>query len=132
MRIMSRDGLTAMVAETSDPLLRTSRWFRTLPPENPPLGDLSLAEWLPTLRIERAVLMPCSDHRVSEVAALPGELRERFPASVPRPETLERFVDKGRFAEMLAAAGVPHPFSKPITDARDLADIPEMVFASAM
>lgn len=132
LRILGRDGIATIIAERSDPLLRRSRWFRPLPRGVVPLGDQPLAEWLATSPLERAVLLPCSDHRVSEVAALPGALRERFRASVPTTETLGRFVDKGGFAELLQTTGVAHPYSKPIGTPRDFDDAPEDVFANAM
>lgn len=132
LRILGRDGLTSIVAQTTDPLLRRSRWYRRLPPGIPALTEQSLVDWLSALPIDRAVLLPCSDHRVSEVAALPASLHDRFPASVPTEQTLERFVDKGHFAELLGATGTPHPFSKPLSGARDLDDVPDTIFESAM
>ena len=33
---------------------------------------------------------------------------------------------------MLQATGTPHPFSKPLSDARDLDDVPDAIFGSAM
>jgi predicted ATP-grasp superfamily ATP-dependent carboligase len=131
LRILGRGGLRPIVAEASDRLLRQSRWYRSSA-DIPPLVGQSLEEWLTSVPIERAVLLPCSDHRVSQVAALPASLAERFPASVPSSPTLARFVDKGLFAELLNEAGVPHPFSKPVADARDLDDVPELIFATAM
>ena len=43
------------------------------------------------------------------VAALPLELRDRFPASISKPDVLEIFIDKGRFEAHLAEVGIPHP-----------------------
>ena len=124
-------------------------WFRSLPrratlcfsaragieayrPARRHSAEHTLADWLTALPIDRAVLMPCSDHRVSEVAALPAALRERFSASVPTEQTLERFVDKGHFADLLRTTGTPHPFSKPLSDVCDLDDVPDAIFGSAM
>jgi predicted ATP-grasp superfamily ATP-dependent carboligase len=132
LRIFGRDGITPIVADSGDALLRSSRWYRKLPPGIEPLGTRVLADWLAALPIDRAVLLPCSDHRVSQVAALPAALRERFPASVPTPQTLSYFVDKGEFAPLVGAMGVAHPFSKPLADARDLDDVPDAVLADAM
>ena len=132
LRILGRGGLVPIIAETSDPLLQRSRWYRGVPAGTLTLGEHTLADWLNALPIDRAVLMPCSDHRVSEVAALPAPLRERFSASVSTARTLERFVDKGHFAGLLRATGTPHPFSKPLSDVRDLGDVPDAIFGSAM
>src|SRR5581483_5252361 len=60
------------------------------------------------------------------------DLRERFPASVPSPETLAQFVDKGHFAALLRKNGVPHPYSKELEGANDLDDVPDEIFSSAM
>ena len=132
MRIVARDGLSGFVGEASDPLLRDSRWYRQLPGPNGSVDERSLESWLPGLSIGRAVLIPCSDQWVSRVAALDATLRERFPASVPSTDTLERFVDKGRFAELLREAGTPHPFSRILLSESDLATVPDHVFLGAI
>lgn len=132
LRTLARGGITTLVAETADPLLRHSRWFRPLPRGTPPIGTSPLDAWLSALPLERAVLMPCSDHRVSEVASLPAPLRERFPAVVPAASTLARFVDKGHFAQLLQSTGTPHPFSAQLPHAEALNDVPDAVFADAI
>jgi predicted ATP-grasp superfamily ATP-dependent carboligase len=81
--------------------------------------------------MERAVLVPCSDHWVMAAARLDPELRERFPASVARPEVLEQFVDKGRFAETLVDLSVAHPWSRVVEVPEDLDTIPEGGFEAA-
>lgn len=128
---MGRGGFHPYIVERSDPLLRRSRWYRPLPGRMPAPGT-PLAGWLPALPFERAVLMPCSDSWVREVASLDGSLRARFPASTPTPETLERFVDKGRFAELLCECGTPHPFTKIVDVPADLASVSDEIFASAI
>jgi predicted ATP-grasp superfamily ATP-dependent carboligase len=132
LRALGRGGLAPLVADTLDPLLRSSRWYRPVSADRPLIEGQELASWLAALKIDRAVLMPCSDHSVIEVAALPPRLRERFPASVPGARTLDRFVDKGLFAELLRTAGVPRPFSKPISVSSDLDDVPDSVLSSAI
>lgn len=131
LRILGRNGLQSFSSETSDPLLRRSRWYRAVPNaaslEGGPLG-----EWLDTSGLDRAVLIPCSDHWVSEVSGLDAAHRQRFPASVPSSEVLERFVDKGRFAELLRETDTPHPFSQIVDVEADLATVPNRVFASAI
>lgn len=132
LRTLARGGISTLVAETADPLVRHSRWFRPLPRGTPPIGSSPLEAWLSALPVERAVLMPCSDHRVSEVANLPSPLRERFPAVVPSATTLARFVDKGHFAQLLQSTGTPHPFSTQLPHADALNDVPDAVFADAI
>ncbi len=57
----------------------------------------------------QAVLMPCSDEWLAVVGALPGDLRERFPSSLPSLQTLRTYTDKALFAEALRTFEVPHP-----------------------
>jgi len=64
-------------------------------------------------------------------ARLDPELRERFPASVARPDVLERFVDKGRFSETLVDLNVPHPWSRVVEVPEDLDTIPDGGFETA-
>lgn len=132
VRILVRDGLSAYVGETRDPLLRRSRWFRPLPGVDVSLRAGSLEQQLRDLPFDRAALMPCSDSWVREVAMLSPSLRERFSASVPAPDTLDRFVDKGRFADMLTEFETPHPFTRIVDSPSDLATVPDSVFASAI
>ena len=132
IRIIGRDGVTGFAAETTDPLLRHSRWYRELPAPDAAVGKQTLEEWLRGLALDRAVLLPCSDQWVSRVSALDPALRTRFPASVPTTDTLERFVDKGKFAALLEDAGTPHPFSQILLSEADLATVPARVFDGAI
>ncbi|MEP6492892.1 MAG: hypothetical protein ABJF01_09455 [bacterium] len=132
VRILARDNIPAYVVESSDPLLRRSRWFRRLPAEFEKNPNEALADWLVRLPLTRAVLMPCSDNWVTQVAALAPALRERFPASVPTRDTLLAFVDKGGFADLLSRSDTPHPFSKAVESRADLETVPDAVFTSAM
>jgi predicted ATP-grasp superfamily ATP-dependent carboligase len=59
--------------------------------------------------MERAVLIPCSDALTEAVAALPAELRNRFPASVPDLPVLEQLVDKAGLAGLLREHDVAGP-----------------------
>jgi predicted ATP-grasp superfamily ATP-dependent carboligase len=66
------------------------------------------------------VLLPCSDELVLEVASLDPEIAERFPAFVPPLSALEILIDKGRFYELLASLGVPHPVTHVGSDSAEL------------
>lgn len=132
LRILGRDGLNPIVAESSDRLLRRSRWFRSFDAPTPALDGANLANWLSQIPLERAVIIPCSDHRAGEVASLPEAIRARFPSSTPDARTLARFTDKADFADLLVETGIPGPFSKRLNCARDLDDVPESAFANAM
>ncbi len=132
IRILRRAGLRALVVEPTDPLVVRSRAYRPLPPGNQPFTGGSLATWLGSLTIDRAVLMPCSDDWVGRVAALDPSWRARFPASVSTSDTIEMLVDKGRFADLLQETHTPHPYSRIVSSSDDLAQVPDAVFESAI
>lgn len=132
IRILSRAGVPAFASDGADLLIRNSRWYRPLPGDTPDPSREPLASWLQRLPLDRAVLMPCSDDWVRDVASLDPALRSRFPASVSSLDTVQRFVDKGRFAETLRSTGTPHPFSKIVDEEDQLADVPDQVFESAI
>ncbi|HET7188900.1 MAG TPA: hypothetical protein VFI52_12140 [Gemmatimonadaceae bacterium] len=132
IRVLARDRLQPIVAETSDPLLRRSRWFRAIPGATPLGTDTGLGTWLAQIPVDSAVLMPCSDSWAREVASLEPALRTRFPASITTPDTLERFVDKGRFSALLRETDTPHPWTTCVDSASDLATLPSDAFESAI
>lgn len=120
LRSFGRAGIPALLAVRQPGFVRTSRWFPDgrPPPLEPPWDDLPA--YLEGLTLERAVLLPCSDDWVRRVARLPEGARERFPASVPPADAVSVLVDKGRFAEHLAARRLPHPPTWPVNGAREL------------
>jgi predicted ATP-grasp superfamily ATP-dependent carboligase len=133
IRTFGADGIRAYTADVSDPLMRRSRWFHRLPPPHDVVPDEEhFEEWLHRLPFERAVLMACSDHWLARVAALDATTRARFPASVPAPATIQRFVDKASFAALLRETSTPHPWSGALDTAADLDAVPDAVFDSAM
>jgi predicted ATP-grasp superfamily ATP-dependent carboligase len=100
---------THLLADPGD-YAGASRWARPLhdcPPESP--DPAPLAAFLAGLRLDRALLLPCSDDWTRAVAALPSDVRERFPSPLAPLETLEKFLDKERFAALVEEVGVPHP-----------------------
>lgn len=89
--------------------LASSRWYRPLAyGSRCPVPD-ELPEFLKSLSIRHAVLMPCADDWVTAVANLPPELKERFPASSSSAGVMQCLVDKWRFAELLEQEALPHP-----------------------
>lgn len=85
--------------------------------EAPARSDL--AAWLSALPVRRAVLVPCTDEWLMEVASLPASIALRYPASVPPATTARSLVDKLVLAEVLERAGVPHPKTSRITKRSD-------------
>ncbi|MGH7671037.1 MAG: hypothetical protein ACRENQ_16255 [Gemmatimonadaceae bacterium] len=86
---------------------------------------MSLPEYLESVPVERAVLVPCSDSWVATIAALGPQHADRFPASVPPLAAVNGLVDKLSFAELLRATGVPHPHTQELGSVADLDRVPE-------
>jgi predicted ATP-grasp superfamily ATP-dependent carboligase len=122
VRALGRAGIPVYAACPPGDLARRSRWYRRaeLAPWDGGTGPAT-AERLAALPLERAVLIPCSDQAALWVAGLPDDLRARFPSSTPRREVFESLVDKASFADLLAEARVPHPFTRRLRSADDLA-----------
>ena len=132
IRILAHAGIPAFVLPEGAEFVRYSRHYRRVPaPPGGPDPTHDLPGWLERLPFTRAVLMPCSDHWVQRVAGLDPSVAVRFPASVSSAATLARIVDKTAFAELTAAAGVPHPETWAIERAADLDAVPDQAFASA-
>jgi predicted ATP-grasp superfamily ATP-dependent carboligase len=91
-------------------------------------GDL--AEFVGIMPAD-TVLVPCSDDWVKAVAALPAALRARYPASLPRRETLELLLDKARFRTTLERLALVHPMTHLIESLQDLQAVPASAFASS-
>ena len=129
LRSMARRGLRVYHLGKDDPLLRRSRYFRALPQSDRQLvPPANLADALRGLSFERAVLLPCSDATVREVAGLDPALRARFPSFVASREVLDRFVDKEKFAALARLAAVPHPPTWPLAGVADLDQVPDGAF----
>jgi D-aspartate ligase len=126
LRALGGSGVTPLAVCDREDFVRRSRWYRPAPrrAEGMPLG-----EYLGTLQVGRAVLVPCSDYWVTAIAGLGPEYRDRFPASVPPAEAAAILVDKRRFAELLRVLGVPQPHTEPIDSVADLERVPEGVLA---
>jgi predicted ATP-grasp superfamily ATP-dependent carboligase len=123
VRTLGRRSVPLYVAGADGDIVTRSRWYRPLP--GGPLGrGANLSERLAALDIERMVILPCSDGWAMAVSVLPAELHRRFPASVAQTSTLERLVNKARFAETLVELGLPHPRTVRLAlpDALDEAD----------
>lgn len=109
---------------------RRSRWFRAAPSSLAALEASMLAHALDSLP-SPTVLMPCSDQWVRAVAALPDEIRTRYPASVAPIDAVNILVDKNRFRDTLARLALPHPTTYMLRSEGDLASVPNSVFRSS-
>jgi D-aspartate ligase len=114
VRALGRSGIPLHVLAATPGFVSTSRWYRP-PPQDRPLLDVSgLTSYLRALPIERGVLFPTSDHDVLAVAALPDDLRERFPASQASESVLTALLDKDGLRRLLSEHDVPHPETVPV------------------
>ena len=132
IRTLGRAAIPTYVLASPTDLARRSRWFRPAPGAASGTGaESSLEALLDASPIEGAVLIPCSDAWATRVVRLRPSLAERFPASLAPAGALETLLDKGRFAEALRSAGVPHPRTAELTGTPDLAAIPDEAFSGS-
>ncbi len=124
VRALARAGNAVFAACPPCDYARRSRWYRpvALAPWDGRGGAPAVSE-LERLPFERAVLIPCSDQTALWVAGLDAATRRRFPSSTPSREVFDLLVDKSRFADLLDHADVPHPYTRRLTLASDLADL---------
>jgi predicted ATP-grasp superfamily ATP-dependent carboligase len=90
-----------------------------------------LSTCLGAVKLDTAVLFPCTDEWCTAVAALPDRTAARFPSSTAPAETLATFLDKWRFAECLRELGVPHPATVCIGSIEDAEALPDALFQGA-
>jgi predicted ATP-grasp superfamily ATP-dependent carboligase len=129
IRTLGRAGIPAYVVADTQGLAHRSRWYRPAPhPAGGAHAETDLERFLEDLPLERAVLMPCSDIWAMLVAQLGAGHAERFPSCQSPASVLETLLDKGHFAAALDAAGVPHPITRLLARATDLAALPDEAF----
>ncbi len=127
LRAFGRAGVPVYTYSQPGDMTRSSRFYRGVPGEEN-LTESNLVSLLAKTTIDKAVLIPCSDQWTLAASELPSSYRERFPASLPTPETLKSFVDKGEFLDNLSASNVPHPYTVLVSSAADIAALPETAF----
>jgi len=110
IRILARKKIKTYFISDKHDFAKHSRWTNPIALGiNPFLTSEDLANLLDPLKIERAVLFPCSDNFLKTVVDLPSGLQSRFLTSIPSQITLDSLVNKGKFAVALMEAGIPHP-----------------------
>jgi D-aspartate ligase len=119
LRTLSEADADAIALPDVDQVTRRSRWFRAGPSVLSGMKPDALPHALESLPVP-TVLMACSDLWVRTVAALPAEIRIRYPASVAPVEALDLLVDKARFGGTLDRLGLPHPATRVMKSAADL------------
>jgi len=122
LRLLASHAVTSYGVDARPDLISRSRWYRPAPRLLEETSDSGrLAEYLDSLALARAVLMPCSDDWTLAVSGLPEEIRERYPASVPTRSSVEELVDKDRFRAVLTRLDLPRPRGLLLGDESDLA-----------
>ena len=132
LRRLTARGVRCYVVDKTDDIIVRSRWYRpaerTLA-ETPDSGVL--AEYLASLRLGRAVLVPCGDNWTLAASGLPEELRERFPRSLPAREAVEQFVDKERFSALTDRLDIARPRTVRLAKPEDVAQLTDDELANA-
>jgi predicted ATP-grasp superfamily ATP-dependent carboligase len=130
LRALSETNADVVTLPDVDRVTRRSRWFRAGPNTLSGIKPDALPQALESLPVP-TVLMACSDLWVRTVAALPAEIRIRYPASVAPVEALDILVDKARFAGTLDRLGLPHPATRLMKSVQDLDVISDKVLQSS-
>lgn len=131
IRTLGRAGIRSFLVSEDPGDLTLSRWHRPPPATGSAPSPATLAGWLEdACRLEKAVLIPCSDTWARPVAALPERLAASYRASVPDPEVLATFLDKLRLGRRLEALGVPHPRTMQIDEVRELESLDDELISS--
>lgn len=130
-RCLARAGVPVFHVDHGASIVTRSRWFRPLcPGEQAPAGAEEL-----TARLERlpaAVLFPCSDNWVDRLAELPAPLLRTHPACLSSFDAARRLMDKGTLSGLLEETRLPHPRSRRIDGADDLAAVPPEILDDAL
>jgi len=119
LRALSEIDADVMALPDADRAARRSRWYRSAPRSFTGVNADTIAQRLASLDTP-TVLMPCSDFWARTVAALPAEVRARYPSSSAPLSALDLLVDKGRFGAALDRLGLPHPKTRKLKSIRDL------------
>lgn len=121
LRVMVGHGVPCQILDPSRDFVVRSRWYRPAERMLPETSDSDeLGEFLQSLALPGAVLIPCSDSWTLALSGLAPDIRERFPASVASREVIEQLVDKARFRALVERLGIPYPRTRPIGGPADL------------
>ena len=130
LRALAGTNANVMALPDADRVTRRSRWYRAAPASLAGVGPTDLAKRLESLPVP-TVLIPCSDLWARTVAALPTDVRLRYPASISPLAALDLLVDKARFAGALDRLNLPHPATRLMQSVQDLESVPDKVLESS-
>jgi predicted ATP-grasp superfamily ATP-dependent carboligase len=124
IRCLGRKGIPLFCLSEGLGFESHSRWCQRTNQAIGAFGTAAeLANLLESSAIDRAVVIPCSDHWTREVVRLDPSLRQRFHLCLPDEATLNRFLDKRAFAELLDEVDVSRPTSRIVEGESDLAGV---------
>jgi len=110
IRCLGRVGITSFCFGRSSVDEAHSRYYKKLVEKNDSeLKEGELEKILEQTAFAKAVLIPCSDHWLHQVANLPAHIKTRFPGCENNAETLSLFTDKARFRDLLQKHNIPSP-----------------------
>lgn len=121
LRSLRARGIPTTVASPRPALEQRSRWFVPAPGPTPAPNAEALQRYLEAHIPEGTVLFPTSDLFALALARLPEAVRERWPTVAARADAMEILVDKALFAELVERLEVPHPLTRPVHDAEEMA-----------
>jgi predicted ATP-grasp superfamily ATP-dependent carboligase len=130
LRSLAREGINAFTVTAPEEIVQRSRWYKPIPGQENLRPD-ELTNWLPELDIERAVLLPCSDHAVWQASRLKGITKSHISMPIAATDVLETLVDKARFATVLERIDIPRPRTWALDDGQIPASVPAHIFANA-
>jgi D-aspartate ligase len=124
VRALGRAGVNVVLAAAATGFAGRSRFVRERISgiEETADGLLTAAQ---TLRLDRAVVVPCSDIWCETVVSLPAEARDRLATSLPPANVVSTLLDKAALADLLRRRNVPHPRTFALHGPADLAPMDE-------
>lgn len=124
MRSLARVGIVSYAISPKPDIEAASRWYKRLPHTRHPGEEESISQFLQELPLEKAVLMPCSDHWTRQIGSVQLD-GDRFRLSQSTPDVQEILIDKGKFAAALTRYCIPHPRTVLLEQEEDLLKISE-------
>lgn len=120
-RVFAARGVevVGLAADPGHPCARTRTCRRVLRIDPGPHGTVATLLRLGADLGERAVLLPCTDRSVLEIARHKTELSPLYGMAVPSADVIELLMDKARFASFAAAHALPIPRTCVVRDMGD-------------
>lgn len=126
LRCLARTGIPAVCVSEAPDFEAASRWYVPASRRVPAWASADdLLAALASSSISSGVLIPCSDHWAVEAARLAARQDHPFRSSCADAGVVSLLIDKDGFRSHLERAGVPHPFTRPVSDETELVSLME-------